>query len=192
MSQSIQLPGNASGSRPASWWGMLLLIINEGVIFVSLIGSYFYLRANSPIWPQDGLNRPELVIPFILTVILLTSSMCMLWGQKSACRGLLRVALLVAFVLGLAFLGLQAFAAIHSSFVPQKNAYASIFFGIIGLHWLHASAAVLINLYTLAQIWGGNINARQGKLVDISAMFWHFTVAAWLFILFALFLTPYL
>ena len=31
-----------------SWWGMVILILNEAIIFTSLLASYFYLRFNSP------------------------------------------------------------------------------------------------------------------------------------------------
>ncbi len=56
--RKLNLPMGAavSGSRSTSWWGMVILILNEAVIFASLIASYFYLRFNSLLWPRRESN----------------------------------------------------------------------------------------------------------------------------------------
>ena len=39
---------------------MVLLIVTEAMIFAALLSAYFFVRANSPSWPQGGIEPPEL------------------------------------------------------------------------------------------------------------------------------------
>ena len=52
-SWSLPFATVASGPRSISWWGMLVLILNEATIFAALLASYFYLRFNSVLWPPQ-------------------------------------------------------------------------------------------------------------------------------------------
>ena len=38
-----------------AWWGMVSLIATESMVFVILLGSYFFLRATSTQWPLGGI-----------------------------------------------------------------------------------------------------------------------------------------
>ena len=42
--------------RPTPWWGMVCLIMTESTLFAGLIGSYFFLRASSKVWPPPGIE----------------------------------------------------------------------------------------------------------------------------------------
>ena len=81
------LPTALSGSRSTGWWGMLMVIANEATLFASLIAAYFYVRFNSPAWPPTGIEPPELVLPLIMTVILVSSSVFVHLGQRRIERG---------------------------------------------------------------------------------------------------------
>src|SRR5689334_10325596 len=71
------LPHLVAGSKSVDWWGMVLLILTEATLFAALLSSYFYLRFLNPAWPPAGIERPELVLPSVATVILLASSLPM-------------------------------------------------------------------------------------------------------------------
>jgi heme/copper-type cytochrome/quinol oxidase subunit 3 len=184
-----------SGARSAGWWAMLILILNEAVIFAALVASYFYLRTNSPTWPQANILRPELIIPIILTVLLVSSSIFMQWGQVSIKKGNVgrtRLAFLIAFLLAAAFLSLQAYEYSRSEFLPQTNAYGSLFFGITGLHGLHVLAAALMNLFVQVRAGMGHFTARRHLAVENVTLYWHFVDLVWLVIFTSLYLSPYL
>ncbi|HVU15260.1 MAG TPA: cytochrome c oxidase subunit 3, partial [Phototrophicaceae bacterium] len=102
------LPTEVNGSRSVGWWGVVCLILNEIVLFASLIASYLYIRFNSPVWPPAGVEKPGLVLPAIMTVILLSSSVFMQMAEHGIKRGdqaRLRLGLLIAFGLAVIFLG---------------------------------------------------------------------------------------
>lgn len=184
-----------SGARSAGWWAMLIVIINEAVIFSALIASYYYLRINSPAWPQDNIRRPELILPIILTVLLISSSFFMQWGLSSIKKGSVgrtRLALLIAFLLAAGFLALQIFEYSRSEFTPQTNAYGSLFFGITGIHGIHVLIAALMNLFVQVRSGLGHFTARRHLAIENVTLYWHFVDLVWLVIFTSLYIGPYL
>ena len=90
-------------SRRVGWWGMMILIATEAMIFAALLSSYFFVRANSTTWPQGGIKPPELAKMAVFTVVLLASSLPLFWGEAAIRRGKvlqLRVALAFSWLLG--------------------------------------------------------------------------------------------
>ncbi len=119
-----------TGPRSTSWWGMVILILNEAIIFASLLASYFYLRFNSPFWPPSGIQLPELVLPSINTVILIGSSFVFYWAVSGIRKGnqmRLKSGLAGTFILGLVFLSIQIYEYTQLEFFPQDQAYGSLF-----------------------------------------------------------------
>jgi heme/copper-type cytochrome/quinol oxidase subunit 3 len=49
---------------------MVLLILTKATLFAGLVSSYFFLRFNAPTWPTGMIERPELCLASINTVIL--------------------------------------------------------------------------------------------------------------------------
>ena len=55
-----------------------LAILSEVMLFGALFAAYFVIRGESPGWPPPGhLERPELVLPGLNTLLLVTSSVTM-------------------------------------------------------------------------------------------------------------------
>ena len=48
----------ARSGMPAAWWGMIILIASESMLFATFIASYFYLRFSHPVWPPHGIPMP--------------------------------------------------------------------------------------------------------------------------------------
>lgn len=174
--------------------GMLLLILTEAALFASLLVSYFFLRfRGTALWPPEGIEAPNLLLPSVMTVILLSSSVPMHIadaGIRRGSRGRLRVGFLVSFVLGAAFLALQAFEYSETlrQFTPQTNAYGSLFFLITGFHGAHVLGALLLNLWVQIQAGRGFYRAERHATVRNVALYWHFVDAVWIAIFSSLYL----
>ncbi|MDQ4142191.1 MAG: cytochrome c oxidase subunit 3, partial [Actinomycetota bacterium] len=83
-----QLSTHPEGTQSYAWWGMAWLIATEATLFAALIASYFYLRfRHGPTWPPAGIPEPELGLPLIMTVILLSSSAPVHWADLAIRRG---------------------------------------------------------------------------------------------------------
>src|ERR1043165_7453462 len=192
---NLPLTATLSGPRSTSWWAMLILILNETVVFASLPASYFYLRFNSVLWPPPGVRLPELTLSSINTVILIGSSFVMQWavnGVRQDYVGRLRVGLAVAFLMGAAFLGIQIYEYTQLGFLPQEHAYGSLFWSITGLHALHVLAGLLMNVYVQVRAAYGHFSIDRHQAVENVSLYWHFVDVVWIFIFASLFLSPYL
>jgi cytochrome c oxidase subunit III len=187
------LPVEISGHKAPGWWGMILLIVTEATLFACLIASYFYLRAGAHIWPLDGLEKPKLVRPIIMTLILLTSSTPMWWADRSIRKGNqrnLRLGLALSFLLGALFLGLQIAEYRDLTFRVTANAYSSVFLTITSLHGMHVIAGLLTTAYTFLRACLGHFRPGRDLAVQNTALYWHFVDIVWLFIFTSLYLSP--
>ena len=192
---TLPLSATLSGTRSTAWWAMVILILNEAVVFASLLASYFYLRFNSVLWPPQGVRLPELTFSSINTLLLIGSSIVMQWAVNSVRQdhvGRLRVGLAVAFLMGAAFLGIQIYEYTQLGFLPQEHAYGSLFWSITGLHALHVLAGLLMNAYIQVRAAYGHFSIDRHQAVENVSLYWHFVDIVWLFIFASLFLSPYL
>ncbi len=193
-SRPVELPVQVAGTRSTGWWAMLVLIMNEAVIFASLIAAYLYIRFNSPSWPQDGIARPAMTRPIIMTVLLVAASLFMAFaerGIRGGSLGRLRVGLLIAALLAIAFLAFQAYEYTHEDFLPSTNAYGSLFYAITGLHGFHVFIAILLNIFIQVRAWMGRFSDRRFQAVQNVALYWHFVDAVWLVIITTLYWSTY-
>ena len=189
------LPVEVTGARAPAWWAMVLMIATEATLFACLLSSYFYLRSFAPSWPLGEIERPELKLPVIMTVVLLSSSVPIFWAESGIRQGnqmRLRIGLLISFLLGATFLGLQGYEYAHKHFSMQTNAYGSLFFTITGFHGMHVLIGLLMSLFVQVRAWLGHFNGRRRLAVENFALYWHFVDAVWIFIFSSLYLSAYL
>ncbi|HEY7064797.1 MAG TPA: cytochrome c oxidase subunit 3 [Chloroflexota bacterium] len=192
---SGRLPATTTGARATGWWGMVLLVATEATLFACLLTSYFYLRASNATWPLGDIEKPSLLLPGILTVILLSSSAPMHWAERSIRRGdggRLALGLAISFLLGATFLSLQVIEYSRESFTPQTNAYGSLFFTITGLHGAHVLIGLLMSAVVQLRTWLGQFTARRHLAVQNVALYWHFVDAVWVFVFLSLYVSPHL
>jgi heme/copper-type cytochrome/quinol oxidase subunit 3 len=168
-----------TGSRANGWWGMLLLIATEATLFGVLIASYFYIRFRSPHWPPAGVEDPKLVRPLLNNGVLLVSGLPMLVAERAAVRGrqvLLKLSLLASFALGLAYflLQLDSFRDSWRTLRPSDNAYASLVYTLVGAHWIHVGAGLLLLGWVLGRSFLGHFGPERNVPVQIAALYWYF------------------
>lgn len=188
------MPVGAVNRRTAGWWGMVTLIVTEAFLFAYLLFSYSYFAIGAETtWlpaepPSFRLSGPN-------TAILLASSLAVWYGERGMRQGSplrLTFGLLVALVLGTAFVTIQYLEWMDKPFSLDTHAYGSLFFTVTGFHMAH----VLVGLLVLAALttWSilGYFDSRRMSPVRIGAMYWHFVDAVWVTVFFALYVTPYL
>jgi len=59
---------------PSALLGMAILIASEATLFAALIGTYFYLRFETAVWPPRGVPEPDALVPAILVAVLALTS----------------------------------------------------------------------------------------------------------------------
>jgi heme/copper-type cytochrome/quinol oxidase subunit 3 len=191
------LPRHVSGSSSPGWWGMVMLIATEAMLFGTLIASYFFIRFKSgPVWPPDGIEVPTLGLPLLMTVILWSSSIPVHIADRAIQKnrqGLTRLGLAAGFVLGAVFLTMQVvieYPEKLAEFGPTTNAYGSLFFVLTGFHGTHVLIGLMISLWTQMRAWRGAFDATRHVTIQNFAMYWHFVDAVWLFVLLTIYVSP--
>ncbi len=183
------------GSRAVARSGMALAILVLAVALSSFLFTYFYIRLESPAWPQGGIEPPQLILPGIGTAVLLLSAGVMLWAVRSIQadnRSRLLTGLALVFVLGAIALGLVVFDFTQLDFTWQTNAYGSIFYALGGFLFLTVVAGLIMTALTLIWAWRGKYSARHHTVVDNTALYWYAVLVIWLVTLGTLYLAPHL
>jgi cytochrome c oxidase subunit III len=175
-----------------AWWGMVSLITTESMVFVCLLGSFFFLRASSPHWPLGGIPPPELRLSVPFSVVLWASSVPIFYADAAIKRGSqsgLRAGLLLSSLMGVGFLLFTAkdFNDLH--FGWRTNAYGSIYYTTVGLHALHVIIGLGMSVIVQIKAWQGKFSAHRHTSVEVFSLYWHFVDAVWVFVFSAFFLS---
>lgn len=133
--------------------------------------------------PRDlfDLNLVALSTAFLL-VSSLTYGLAMLATVRNDQAGTMRW-LGITLVFGLAFLGVTLYEfhhLIHVGAGPQRSAFLSAFFVLVGTHGLHVAFGCLWLVTLMVQVrQRGLIDANRRRLSCLS-MFWHFLDVIWI------------
>ncbi len=165
--------------------GFWIYLMSDCIIFGALFATYAVLGgryAGGP-GPLD-LFEPEFVA--VETALLLFSSVTFGLAMLQAVKGNLNrtlVWLAVTGVLGAGFIGMELYEfrhLIHIGAGPDRSAFLSAFFALVGTHGLHVTGGIIWLVTLMVQIkMHGLIDANMRRLVTLS-MFWHFLDLIWI------------
>jgi heme/copper-type cytochrome/quinol oxidase subunit 3 len=175
-----------------AWWGMAALITTESMIFVVLLGAYFFLRASTTQWPPPGIKPPELKLALPFSFVLWASSVPIVYAGSAIRRGSqhgLRIGLLIGWVMGGAFLVFTVKDFRDLTFGWRDNAYGSIYYTIVGLHAAHVFVGLCMSTLVQIKAWQGKFSAEHHTSVEVFGLYWHFVDAVWIFVFASLFLS---
>ncbi len=170
--------------------GMILFLISEAFLFGSLFWTYYYLRAESPVWPPAGVQL-DMVLASINTLILLSSSGTIWWAGKAIGKdneNSLAISLAVTIFLGITFLGITIFEWTHETFRPWTSAYGSIFYTLTGFHALHVFGGVLLMLSLLGRTLRHRFSSSHSLAIEVGSLYWHFVDFIWIIVFTTLFI----
>jgi cytochrome c oxidase subunit III len=91
--------------------------------------------------------------------------------------------LFVTALLGLTFLGFQAFeftSFVHEGLTIRTNLFGSTFFTLTGFHGAHVAAGVIWLSTLLAIDAKRGLRPRDAINVDLCALYWHFVDVVWI------------
>ena len=187
------LPRTGVGKNAPGWWGMVLFCATEVALFAYFIVSYFYLRGPSVAFAAEGGKYSSLTLPVLMTVLLVSSSFVLRWGEKGIERGdntRLMIGLGITILLGLAFLGTQGVEYARSEHMPQTDAYWSLFFTITGVHGAHVVIGLLMLVMNFIRASLGHFTSDRRLAVQNGSLYWHMVDVIWLLIFSTLYLLP--
>jgi cytochrome c oxidase subunit III len=174
-------------SVPAKKMAMWLFIIADTATFAGCLVAYGFIRNATPDWP-----RPfhSIINVAIMTFILLTSSLTMLFALRSAREdnksGAFRWMMITA-VLGalFAFLHIREWLGMIGEGITIFHnpwgtpLFGSVFFSITGLHLLHVTGGVVALIAVGIRYLRGRYKADD---LEVTGLYWHFVDLVWMFV----------
>jgi len=125
------------------------------------------------------------------TVILLISSVTLHYahtGLEQNKRKQLTVMLGTTIVLGLIFLGLQAYEYVHAyrdlGLTLQSGVYGNTFFMLTGFHGLHVTLGTIILIVLFFRVLKGHFTPKEHFAFQAGAWYWHFVDVVWVMLFF--------
>ena len=174
-------------SVPAKKMAMWLFIIADTATFAGCLVAYGFIRNATPDWPRPFHSITNVAF---MTFILLTSSLTMLIGVRSAQQnnksGAFRWMMITA-GLGILFavlhirewFGMFAEGATLFHNPWGTPLFGSAFFSITGLHLLHVTGGVIALIVVGIRYLGGRYKADD---LEVTGLYWHFVDLVWMFV----------
>jgi cytochrome c oxidase subunit 3 len=172
-------------------FGMWVFLASDSLTFATMLVVHAFMRMSSPFWPTPFAFSPSIVFSTVMTVVLLSSSLTMVYavGAMQAGDRLRTVKWLVGtMVFGTLFVVLHLIEWRHlmidEKVLPWTNPwgvplFGATFFGITGLHMLHVTAGVIYLGIVAAGVSRGRFS---GEDVEVSGLYWHFVDLVWMFV----------
>ena len=184
------LPAHTLDHRSPIWWGNLLLLVIETVMFAILIASYFYLYRNFPVWPPvrssgphvEYSSQPELVWATANLVVMLVGVLPMVVADRSALhrnRPWVDIGIVVAVLFGLVEIWLRwkEFGVLR--FQWDDNAYASVIWMILGVHFIHLIVGTAEAGIMTAWLLLNGMDDQHARDVRLTAIYWYWITGIW-------------
>jgi len=191
---NLTMEGHSTGltvgpafSIPTKKLAMWLFIIADTMTFAACLLAYGFVRNGAPNWPRPFHSITNVAL---MTFILLTSSLTMLFGLRSAKAGDKGGAfrwILITAALGIVFGALHIrewLGLIDEGMTLFKNPwgtglFGASFFSITGLHLTHVTCGVIALIAVGVRYQGGRYNADD---IEVLGLYWHFVDLVWMFV----------
>ena len=165
--------------------GFWLYLMSDCLVFACLFAAYGVLGRNYAGGPT-GAEVFDLTTVAINTSLLLLSSITYGFAVLEMQRQRVRPTLIwlgITGVLGAGFIALELTEFAHliaDGAGPQRSAFLSAFFTLVGTHGLHVSFGIVWLVTLMFQVGKlGLTQANQRRLMCLS-MFWHFLDVVWI------------
>jgi len=165
--------------------GFWLYLMSDCLVFACLFAAYGVLGRSFAGGPT-GAELFDLRLVALNTSLLLLSSITYgfaVLGMQRKRVAATQAWLLVTGLLGAGFIAIELYEfahLIHEGAGPQRSAFLSSFFALVGTHGLHVSFGIVWLLVLMVQVGRfGLIAANRRRLMCLS-MFWHFLDVVWI------------
>ncbi|WP_441636427.1 cytochrome o ubiquinol oxidase subunit III [Cupriavidus sp. YAF13] len=165
--------------------GFWLYLMSDCLIFASLFAVYGVVGRRYAGGPT-GAELFELPLVALNTTMLLLSSItygfAVLEMQKAQVRTTL-IWLGITGLLGAAFISLELYEFahfVHDGAGPQRSAFLSSFFTLVGTHGLHVTVGIVWLITLMVQVGQHGLIPENKRRLMCLSMFWHFLDVVWI------------
>ena len=176
----LSLPLHAEVERPATWWGMLFLLVADATLFASLMFGGLFLWLVAPGWPGPA----PLDLPWAPAVGLLVSAIAAALLGRAALIAVprstrLAAALLVAAALAHALAaGCAILIAATAVPTPTLHAHMAVSVAVLGYAALHGAIGAVLAGLGAWRCLAGYVSAKRSADVRTGALWHDYTAVA--------------
>jgi cytochrome o ubiquinol oxidase subunit III len=176
-------PHHPEGS--STYLGFWMYLMSDCLIFAMLFATYAVLGGNYAAGPGPK-DLFELPLVAVNTAMLLFSSITYGFAMLAMVKGQLRatqVWLVITGLFGAAFLGIELHEfhmMIEEGATPQRSAFLSAFFTLVGTHGLHVTAGLIWLVTLLVQTQRHGLTPANMRRLTCLSLFWHFLDIIWI------------
>ena len=165
--------------------GFWLYLMSDSLIFACLFATYGVLGRAYAGGPS-GAELFELPLIALNTSLLLLSSITygfavIEMGRKRSGPTLAWLA--ITGLLGAGFVGIELYEfshLIHQGYGPQRSAFLSSFFALVGTHGLHVTFGTIWLVTLMIQLKKHGLTRENKRRLMCLSMFWHFLDVVWI------------
>jgi cytochrome o ubiquinol oxidase subunit III len=165
--------------------GFWIYLMSDSLIFAVLFATYGVLGRNFAAGPTPS-DLFDLRLIALNTAMLLFSSitygLAMLEVEKRR-MGLTLFWFAITGLFGLAFLSIELYEfshLIHEGATPQRSAFLSSFFALVGTHGLHVTFGIIWLVTLMFQLPRHGFVPENHRRLMCLGMFWHFLDVVWI------------
>ena len=165
--------------------GFWLYLMSDCLLFAALFAVYGVLGRNYAAGP-NGADLFNLPLVAINTSLLLLSSITYGFAMLEMQRGKLKPVLIwlaITGLLGAGFIGLELYE-FHNLILegagPQRSAFLSAFFALVGTHGLHVVFGIIWLITLMVQLGKHGLVPENKRRLMCLSMFWHFLDVVWI------------
>jgi cytochrome o ubiquinol oxidase subunit 3 len=172
----------AGGSTLLGFW---IYLMSDCLVFAVLFATYGVVGANYAAGPAPK-DLFDLSLVALNTTMLLLSSMTYGFAMLSSYRNKVRATLVWLAITGLfgaAFLSIELYEfahMIHEGATPQRSAFLSAFFTLVGTHGLHVTFGIVWLITLMVQVGKHGLTNANGRRLACLSLFWHFLDVIWI------------
>ena len=166
-------------------FGFWLYLMSDAIIFSLLFATYAVMARNNAGGPTAN-TLFSLPNAFAETMLLLFSSITFglaTLAMKSGEKQRMLAWLLVTFLLGLGFVGLEIrefHGMVRAGAGPDRSGFLSAFFTLVGTHGLHVTFGLIWILIMTSQVVIKGLTMPVTSRVLRLGLFWHFLDIVWI------------
>jgi cytochrome o ubiquinol oxidase subunit 3 len=173
---------HAGGSTLLGFW---IYLMSDCLLFAGLFATYGVLGGEFAGGPtaRDVLELPLVAVN---TTLLLLSSLTYGFAMLNAYEGRSQATLIwlaLTGFLGAGFIGIEVHefgGLIHEGNGPQRSAFLSSFFTLVGTHGAHVSVGILWLATLIVQVRQRGLTADNMRRLQCLSLFWHFLDVVWI------------
>jgi len=165
-------------------YGFWIFLLSDIIMFAALFASYAVLVHATAGGPTGAQLFNQKTVAIETACLLASSYTCGLMSLAINSRRYFRTYLgaLITFALGVAFLALEIreFASmIAIGATPQRSAFLSAFFTLVGCHGLHVTLGLIWLAVMMVQVAVMGLDATVQRRLLCFALFWHALDIVW-------------